>query len=115
MTEFALICSTKTTKTFELPLNNQVVYNVLLLIIKGQETWCSRELIQGSKCHVNCVDVMWCANQNTNHFGEPKLPCMNFFALLRVDAIPELIWGMEKKKGGGGWLKSFKLWYLDIF
>lgn len=44
---------------------------------------------------------MWCANQNTNHFGEPELPCMNFFALLRVDAIPELIWGMEKKKGGG--------------
>lgn len=46
---------------------------------------------------MNCVDVLWCAYQSINHFREPELPCMNFFKLLRVDAIPEFIWGIEKK------------------
>lgn len=48
-------------------------------------------------CHVNCVDVIWCAYQNIKNFRELELPCMNFFSLLRVDALPEFIWGYRKK------------------
>lgn len=48
-------------------------------------------------CHVNRVDVMWCAYQNIKNFREPELLCMNFFSLLRVNAIPEFIWGYRKK------------------